>query len=69
MPDAPVNIMDQYHPDNFCDPASPKFNPKYRELARRITRDELARAFRYGEELGIRFESLSYEKNSSGLRL
>jgi len=69
MPDAPVNIMDQYHPDNFCDPASPKFNSKYRELARRITRDELARTFRYGEALGIRFESLSYEKNSTGLRL
>lgn len=69
MPDAPVNIMDQYHPDNFCDPASPKFNSKYGELTRRITRDELARAFRYGRELGIRFESLSYEKNSIGLRL
>jgi putative pyruvate formate lyase activating enzyme len=69
MPDAPVNIMDQYHPDNFCDPANPKFNSKYRELTRRITRDELTRAFRYGEELGIRFESLSCEKSSSGLRL
>ena len=34
-----------------------------------MTRDELARAFRYGSELGIRFESLSYEKNSTGLRL
>jgi putative pyruvate formate lyase activating enzyme len=67
MPDAPVNIMDQYHPDNFCDPAHPKFSGKYRDLTRRITREELQRAFRYGRELGIRFESLSYEKNSSGL--
>lgn len=69
MPDAPVNIMDQYHPDNFCDPRNPKFNPKYRELTRRITRDELRQAFRYGKELGIRFESLSCEKNFTGLRL
>jgi len=69
MPDAPVNIMDQYHPDNFCDPASPKFNEKYRDLTRRITRDELRQAFRYGKELGIRFEALSYEKNATGLRL
>ena len=69
MPDAPVNIMDQYHPDNFCEPTNPKFNPKYRDLTRRITRDELRQAFRYGKELGIRFESLSYEKNSTGLRL
>ena len=69
MPEAPVNIMDQYHPDNFCDPADPKFNPKYRDLTRRVTRDEILQAFRYGKELGIRFESLSYEKNSTGLRL
>jgi putative pyruvate formate lyase activating enzyme len=69
MPEAPVNIMDQYHPDTFCDPASPKFNPKYRDLARRATREEIRQAFRYGAELGIRFEALSYEKNSTGLRL
>ena len=69
MPDAPVNIMDQYHPDTFCDPAGPKFNLKYRDLARRASRDEILQAFRYGKELGIRFESLSYEKNSTGLRL
>jgi putative pyruvate formate lyase activating enzyme len=69
MPEAPVNIMDQYHPDTFCDSASPKFNSKYRDLARRASRDEILQAFRYGKELGIRFESLSYEKNSTGLRL
>ncbi|MBI4207886.1 MAG: radical SAM protein [Betaproteobacteria bacterium] len=69
MPDAPVNIMDQYHPDNFCDPGNPKFNSKYQDLTRRITRDELRQAFRYGRELGIRFESLSCEKNSTGLRV
>jgi len=69
MPDAPVNIMDQYHPDTFCDPASPKFNPKHGDLARRATRDEILQAYRYGKELGVRFESLSYEKNSTGLRL
>ena len=69
MPEAPVNIMDQYHPDTFCDPASPRFSPKYRDLARRATRDEILQAFHYGRELGIRFESLSYEKNSTGLRL
>jgi putative pyruvate formate lyase activating enzyme len=69
MPDAPVNIMDQYHPDNFCDPGHAKFNEKYRDLARRATREEIRQALRYGKELGIRFESLSYEKNATGLRL
>jgi putative pyruvate formate lyase activating enzyme len=61
MPDAPVNIMDQYHPDNFSDPASPKFNPRYRGLGRRITREELAQAFRHAEMLGVRYETLSCE--------
>jgi putative pyruvate formate lyase activating enzyme len=69
MPGAPVNIMDQYHPDTFCDSGSPKFNPKYRDLARRATRQEILRAFSHGRELGIRFEALSYKKNSTGLRL
>ena len=61
MPDAPVNIMDQYHPDNFCDRASPKFNPKYHDLTRRITREELVQAFHHAETLGVRFEALSCE--------
>jgi len=26
MPDIPVNIMDQYHPDNFCDPTGGKYD-------------------------------------------
>ena len=25
MPAAPVNLMAQFHPDNFCDPASTKY--------------------------------------------
>ena len=32
MPEAPVNIMDQYHPDNYCDPANDKFMERYRPL-------------------------------------
>ncbi|MBI4641138.1 MAG: hypothetical protein HY731_10615 [Candidatus Tectomicrobia bacterium] len=69
MPDVPVNIMDQYHPDNFCEPHSPKYNRKYEELARRPTSQEILQAFRYAKELGLHFESLSYEKNTTGLRL
>ena len=30
LPEAPVNIMDQYHPDNYCDPANDKFMERYR---------------------------------------
>src|SRR6476646_10582887 len=37
VPAAPVNVMAQFHPDNFCDPASDKYPEKYAEIARRPT--------------------------------
>jgi hypothetical protein len=36
VPAAPVNVMAQFHPDNFCDPASAKYRDKYAEIARRF---------------------------------
>jgi putative pyruvate formate lyase activating enzyme len=69
MPQAPVNIMDQYHPDNYCDPGNAKFMERYRPLARRARRDEVLAAFRHAKARGLRFESLSYERNQTGLRL
>jgi hypothetical protein len=38
VPAAPVNVMAQFHPDNFCDPASDKYPEKYAEIAHRPTR-------------------------------
>jgi putative pyruvate formate lyase activating enzyme len=64
MPAAPVNIMDQYHPDNFCDPRSPKYDDKYAALARRPSAQEIRQAFRYAGELGLNFEPLSSEKQT-----
>ncbi len=69
MPDVPVNIMDQFHPDNFCDPRNTKYDKKYQEIARRPTSEEVRQAFRYAERLGVNFEALSYEKNTTGIRL
>ncbi|HLE67581.1 MAG TPA: hypothetical protein VI730_10565, partial [Burkholderiales bacterium] len=69
MPEAPVNIMDQYHPDNYCDPSDPKFMERYRPLARRPRREEILAAFRHAKQRGIRFEDLSYERNQTGLHL
>ncbi len=68
-PGSPVNIMDQYPPDNFCNPGNPKYQYRYEELSRRPTRDELLAAFGYADELGLSFETVSYEKNATGLRL
>jgi putative pyruvate formate lyase activating enzyme len=69
MPHAPVNIMDQYRPDNYCDPGNEKFMERYRPLARRPRRDEVLAAFRHAKARALRFESLSYERNKTGLSL
>jgi putative pyruvate formate lyase activating enzyme len=61
--------MDQYHPDNFCDPRSTKYRNEYVQISRRLTNREILQAFRYAKELGLNFEWLSYEKNTTGLRL
>jgi putative pyruvate formate lyase activating enzyme len=67
MPDVPVNVMDQYHPDNFCDPRSPKYRPQYEELTRRITRREFEAACNYARRRGIKFEAITFEKRVAAL--
>ena len=69
MPEAPVNIMDQYHPDNYCDPGNESFMERHRPLARFPQRSEILAAFRHAKACGLRFESLSYERNRTGTRL
>jgi putative pyruvate formate lyase activating enzyme len=63
-PAAPVNVMAQFHPDNFCDPASPKYRDKYAEIARRPTHAELDDSWRRARELGLRFETASFDRRS-----
>jgi putative pyruvate formate lyase activating enzyme len=62
VPAAPVNVMAQYHPDNFCDPSSPKYRDKYAEIARRPTRAELAKSWRRARELKLNFEATTFER-------
>ncbi|MCX7961810.1 MAG: radical SAM protein [Burkholderiales bacterium] len=69
MPDAPVNIMDQYHPDNYCDPGNPKFQERYWPLARAPRREELLSAFAHAKRRGLRFEALSLERSKTGVML
>ena len=61
MPEVPINVMDQYHPDNFCDPRSPKYRGQYADLARRPTRDELSKAYRRARSLKLNFEPVTFE--------
>ncbi len=67
MPRLPVNIMDQYHPDNFCDPRSSKYQSRYADIARPPTSSEVRQAYRYARQLGVQFETVTYEKTRMGL--
>jgi putative pyruvate formate lyase activating enzyme len=62
VPLAPVNVMDQFRPDNFCDPASAKYRDKHAEIARRPTRMELSESWRRARELGLNFEATTFER-------
>jgi len=69
MPDAPVNIMDQYHPDNFCDPASAKYDPRHADLARRPQAAEIRAAYQFARRKGLQFEAITYERQKLGVAL
>ncbi len=69
MPSAPVNIMDQYHPDTFTDPESPRFRERYRPLARRPSASEIRAAYEHGRRRGLKFEGVTFEKYMLGVGL
>jgi putative pyruvate formate lyase activating enzyme len=65
VPAAPVNVMAQFRPDNFCDPVSAKYRDKYAEIARRPTHTELSRSWRRARELGLKFETTTFERRKA----
>ena len=65
VPEAPINAMAQFHPDNFCDPASAKYRGKYAEIARRPTHAELNHSWRHARELGLNFETTTFERDNA----
>ncbi len=68
MPRALVNVMDQYRPEYACDRFSPAYDDRYGALSRRPAAEEILAAYAHAEELGLRFEDLSYERNVTGLQ-
>lgn len=58
--------MGQCHPDNICNPGSPKFRECHREIARPPSKEEISRSFSYAKGLGLNFQALSYEKSPTG---
>jgi putative pyruvate formate lyase activating enzyme len=65
MPAVPVNVMAQFHPDNFCDPAAAKYRDRYAEIARRPTQAELNKSWRRARELGLKFETTTFERRNT----
>jgi putative pyruvate formate lyase activating enzyme len=64
VPSAPVNVMAQFRPENFCDPASAKYRSKHAEIARRPTHMELNDSWRRARELGLNFEATTFERRN-----
>jgi putative pyruvate formate lyase activating enzyme len=67
VPASPVNVMAQFHPDNFCDPASAKYRDKYAEIARQPTHTELNDSWRRARELALKFETTTFERRNAFL--
>jgi putative pyruvate formate lyase activating enzyme len=65
VPSALVNVMAQFRPDNFCDPASSKYRDKYAEIARRPTHAELDDSWRRASKLGLNFEATTFERREA----
>jgi putative pyruvate formate lyase activating enzyme len=68
VPATPVNVMAQFHPDNFCDPWSAKYRNRYAEVSRRPTRAELEGAWNLARQLGLKFEGASFERHNARTR-
>lgn len=60
--DTPVNIMDQYHPDSFARKGTSAYNPRYEDISRYPTKDEIETVFYYANEKGINFQGATFDK-------
>jgi putative pyruvate formate lyase activating enzyme len=66
MPDVPVNVMNQYHPDMFANPRSPRYREKYETVSRRLSEEELLSAYLYARQKRIAFEPMTFESQPEG---
>ncbi len=55
LPNALVNVMQQWHPEHYV----AKYPEKYPDIARRLTREEILKAYEIARELNIVFEPVS----------
>ncbi len=61
-PNALVNLMDQFRPEYACNPALSTYDPRYEEIARYPSDEEIEESYHYARGLGLRFEAVTFEK-------
>ena len=61
MPDTEVNVMNQYHPDMFTNPNSPRYQSKFEAVSRQPNEDEILSAYLYAQRKGVAFERITFE--------
>jgi hypothetical protein len=54
---------------NLCDSSSQKYRERYKEISRYPTEEEIIRSYQYAKDLGLNYETLSFEKLVFGLSL
>lgn len=65
IPNTLVNVMDQYRPESYADPNNPNFSKSAYDIARLPTSEEILKAWRYAEELGLDYKEITFEKARS----
>ena len=60
IPEAPLNIMTQYHPDMNTNPNNVLYNEKYSDLSRKLNKEEIDKVFEIADSLNIQYKNLLY---------
>ena len=56
-----VNVMDQYHPDSFTNPRSSQYNPRYEDLNRMPTEEEISQALALAKSMGLNYRAATFD--------
>jgi putative pyruvate formate lyase activating enzyme len=60
IPRALINLMDQYHPDSFTNPATSNYNSRYQDINRRLTKNEINNVMKKADHKNINYEIITY---------
>ena len=60
IPRALINLMDQYHPDSYTNPNTREYNPRYKDINRKLTNLEINNVMKKAVEKNINHEIITY---------